>query len=142
MAGQKVREVMTQNVQCLGPHESVQQAARLMRELDVGSIPVCGEDLRPVGIVTDRDLALRCLADGGDPGAMQIADVMERSLVTVGPEQDADEAVAQMAENQLRRLPVVDRNGVLVGIVAQADLARLLPEQVVGNVVEAISESG
>ena len=73
---------------------------------------------------------------------MQIADVMERSLVTVGPEQDADEAVAQMAENQLRRLPVVDRNGVLVGIVAQADLARLLPEQVVGNVVEAISESG
>ena len=141
MAGTKVREVMTASVQCLGPHESVQQAARLMRELDVGSIPICSDDLRPVGIVTDRDLAMRCVADGGDPTAMQIADVMEPALVTVDAEQSTDDAVARMAEYQLRRLPVVDKDGVIVGIVAQADLARQLPDQVVGNVVEAISES-
>ncbi len=113
-------------------------AARAMASEDVGPIPVAEGD-RLVGMVTDRDLVVRVLAEGRDPSATTLQEIMASDLVTVEPDTQLEEALQRMSDNQVRRLPVVE-GGRLVGIVAQADVARTAEEEKVGAVVEDISQ--
>jgi CBS domain-containing protein len=134
---QSVRDAMTTNPRSVGPSESVVEAARLMRQEHIGSLPVT-DDEEPVGIITDRDIAMRVVAEGADPRPIPVADVYSRDLISVEPDHDLEEAVRLMARHQVRRLPVVE-DGRLVGILAQADIA-LLENERTGELVEAISE--
>jgi CBS domain-containing protein len=135
---QSVRELMTPNPTCVSPEAAVSEAVRLMESEDVGSLPVVeGDEL--VGVVTDRDVALRIVGAGRDPGATTVGEIQSRDPVTVGPEQDLSEALSEMARHQVRRLPVVDGRR-LVGVVAQADVAREAADHETGRVVAEISE--
>ena len=140
----KAREIMTRDPQCVGPSDSVQQAARIMRDADVGIVPVVeeGEDRRLRGVITDRDIAVRCVAEGRD-GNCRVSDLMSNDLVTVRPEDDVNQVMERMKSEQVRRIPVVDDNNQLVGIIAQADIAlEGAGDRAVGDVVEKISEPG
>jgi len=118
-----LREVMTGGVECVGPDDSVQAAASRMRDLDVGSVPVCGPDDRLAGMVTDRDIAVRCTAAGNDPKACTVRDVMTPGVVYCFDDQPVEEAERVMKERQIRRLLVLNRDKRLVGIVSLGDLA-------------------
>lgn len=118
----KVHEIMTAHARCAGPDNTLVEAAGLMRELDVGALPVCDDD-RLVGIVTDRDIVLRSTADGRDPNTTAVRDVMSPGIISVSAEQEVEEVVRMMEEKQIRRLPVVNREGRLVGIVSLGDVA-------------------
>jgi CBS domain-containing protein len=131
-----VAEVMSRAPRTVSEASSVVEAARTMRDEDVGGVPVV-EGGRLVGMVTDRDIALRVVAEGRGLDTT-VADVASREIVTVDPQQDVDEAMRLMAEHRLRRLPVCEEDGRLVGILAQADIARHAPERA-GLVVEDIS---
>jgi CBS domain-containing protein len=137
---QSVRDAMTEDPRSIDAAATVVEAARLMREKHVGSLPIT-EDGRLVGVITDRDITTRVVAEAADPHATPVGDVSSRDLVSVGPGEDLDEALELMARHQVRRLPVVE-DGRLVGIVAQADVALTLreDEQKTGQLVEAISE--
>ena len=139
----KCAEVMTKDPVCCLPADTSARAAQLMKEFDVGSIPVVesGPTMKLVGIVTDRDLALKVVAEGRDPNAVKVEEVMTRELVTCRAGDELQKAVGLMAERQLRRIPVVDEGGRVVGIIAQADVATRTeaPEKTAG-VVEEISK--
>ena len=139
----KCADVMTKDPVCCRPADTAARAAQLMRESDVGPIPVVEneETKRLVGIVTDRDLALKVVAEGRDPNAVKVDEVMTREPVTCRAEDELQKAVGLMAERQLRRIPVVDEGGRIVGIIAQADVATRTdaPEKTAG-VVEEISK--
>ncbi|HET9213407.1 MAG TPA: CBS domain-containing protein [Gaiellaceae bacterium] len=132
-----VRDVMTSSPTTVAPQTSVVEAARLMEKEDVGPLPVV-EDGSLVGIVTDRDLVVRVLAEGRDPESTTVGDVCSPQPVSVEPDADLSQALALLARHQVRRLPVAEGDR-LVGIVAQADVARELPHEDVGEVVEDIS---
>lgn len=134
----QVRQAMTPVVRTASPMQSLVEAARLMRTEDAGSIPVV-EDNRLVGIVTDRDITIRGIAEGVDPKTTTVADVASSEVVTVSPDQDLDEALTMMARHQVRRLPVVE-DGNLVGILAQADVAIEAKEKETGEMLEGISQ--
>jgi CBS domain-containing protein len=134
-----IRDVMTTNPRSLESGDGVIAAARLMRDEDTGIVPIV-EDGRLVGAVTDRDIAIRVVAEGRSPESTTIGEIASRELVTIDPEQDLDEALRLMARHQVRRLPVVEEDGKLVGIVAQADVARHTDAARTGQVVEEISE--
>jgi CBS domain-containing protein len=138
--GTKINEVMTERPRAVTPQTSVREAARLMEEEDVGSLPVVEDGVRLVGIVTDRDVAVRVVGRGLDPEATRVADVASTDLVTLTPEDDLDEALGLMARAQVRRLPIVVRENELVGMVAQADIARASKEKSAGEVLDAISQ--
>ena len=133
-----VRDVMTPSVRTVSPSQSLVEAAELMNSEDVGSVPVV-EEGRLTGIVTDRDIVTRAVAERRDPQTVKVSEVGSRELVTVEPEQDLDEALALMAHHQVRRLPVVEA-GQLVGMLAQADVALEAKEKKVGKAVEEISK--
>jgi CBS domain-containing protein len=133
-----VRDVMTPTIQTVSPSQSLAEAAEVMKGEDVGSVPVV-EEGRLAGILTDRDIVMRAVAERRDPQAVKVDEVASRELVTVEPEQDLDEALALMARHQVRRLPVVER-GRLVGMLAQADVALEAKEKNVGETVEEISK--
>ena len=133
-----VRDVMTPGVRTVSPAQSLADAAEVMKGEDVGSVPVVQEG-RLAGIVTDRDIVIRAVADRRDPQTVKVEEVASRDLVTVEPEQDLDEALALMARHQVRRLPVVEE-GRLVGMLAQADVALEAKEKKVGETVEEISQ--
>lgn len=135
-----IREIMTPGAVCIGENETLADAARRMRELDVGSLPVCGEDDRLKGMVTDRDIVVRCIADNGDPQTVRAGELARGKPVTICADDPVDEALAMMKEHQIRRLPVIHGHD-LVGIISQADVARHLELNRVGEVVEAISMS-
>jgi CBS domain-containing protein len=135
---QSVRDAMTADPRSIAQSASVVEAARLMREGDIGSLPIT-DDEKLVGMITDRDIATRVVAEAADPKTTSVADVYSRDLISVEPDEDLEEAVRLMARHQVRRLPVVE-NGRLVGIVAQADIALRESEQQTGELVEAISE--
>jgi CBS domain-containing protein len=137
--GKSVRDAMTPSVRTASPSQSLAEAAQLMKSDDVGSIAIV-EEGRLVGIVTDRDIAIRAVAEGVDPSAVTIAEVASRDLVTVEPDRDLDEALALMARHQVRRLPVVEEDGRLVGILAQADVALEAKEKKAGELLEQISQ--
>ena len=132
-----VRDAMTEDPRSIGASASVVEAARLMREEHIGSLPIT-EDEQLVGMITDRDIATRVVAEAADPKMTSVGDVVSRDLISVEPDEDLEEAVQLMASHQVRRLPVVE-NGRLVGIVAQADIA-LKDNEKTAQLVEAISE--
>lgn len=134
-----ISEVMTSNPRTVETSTPVAEAAKQMRSEDVGSLPIMEGD-RVVGMLTDRDIALRVVAEGKDPQTTTAGEIASRELVTVDPEQGIDEAARLMARHQLRRVPVVEEDGRLVGIVAQADVAQLGDDSLTGEVVERISE--
>jgi CBS domain-containing protein len=132
-----VKDVMTADPKTVTPETSVVEAARLMTSADVGPLPVVeGGEL--VGIVTDRDLVIRVIAEGRDPESTLVGDVCSGRPVTVSPDDGVDRALALLGQHQVRRLPVAE-DGRIVGIVAQADLAREESHEAVGEVVEDIS---
>jgi CBS domain-containing protein len=135
-----VRDAMTENPRSIGTSASVVEAARLMRDQHVGSLPIT-DDEKLVGMITDRDITTRVVAEAADPTTTSVGDVYSQDLISVEPDNDLEDAVQLMASHQVRRLPVVE-NGRLVGIVAQADIALNLREneQRTGELVEAISE--
>jgi CBS domain-containing protein len=133
-----IRNVMTPNPTTVEPSSPVVEAARIMRDEDVGPVPVV-EGGRLVGMITDRDITIRVVADGKDPQSTTVGEVMSRDLVTVDQQQSLDEALRLMAEHQVRRVPVVEEDSRLVGIVAQADVAQQGSDQKTGEVVEQIS---
>ena len=134
-----IRDVMTGSPRTVDSAGSAVDAARLMRDEDVGLIPIVESD-RLVGTVTDRDIAVRLVAEGKSPESTRVVDAASRELVTVDPDHDFDEALRLMATHRVRRLPVVDEDGKLVGIVAQADVAKHAQESETGEVVEKISK--
>jgi CBS domain-containing protein len=132
-----VRDAMTEDPRSIVASASVVEAARLMREQHIGSLPVT-EDERLVGMLTDRDITTRVVAERAAAETTSVGDVCSRDLISVEPENDLDEALQLMARHQVRRLPVVE-NGRLVGVVAQADVA-LKENEKTGELVGAISE--
>src|SRR5438093_4585340 len=138
---QNIRDVMTSNPCTIDADKSVAYAAKMMRKEDVGLAPIVEGD-KLVGMLTDRDIATRVAAQGRDPDQVKVRDVASKQLVTIDPRQDLSEALRMMAKHQVRRLPVVQEDGRLVGVVAQADIARETDDSVTGRLVEKISESG
>jgi CBS domain-containing protein len=137
----KVNKVMTRDAECVHPDTTLQEAARKMRDLDVGPLPVCGDNDRLVGMVTDRDIAVRAVADGQDTRTTQVRDVMTPDVIYCFEDQDVSEAAGLMKENQVRRLVVLNRDKRLVGIVSLGDLAvETGNEKLAGNTLEAVSE--
>jgi CBS domain-containing protein len=134
-----VADIMTRNVRTLAPTDSVRRAAQSMGELNVGSIPVCnGKKL--VGMVTDRDIALRGVAQGLDSDKTLLSDIMSKDVKWCFEDQPLDEVMETMAASQIRRLPVVSRDKDLVGIFSLGDLATKTDNEEVGSVLEEISE--
>lgn len=133
-----VRDLMTPGAVCVGVDETLVDAAVKLRDLDVGALPICGADNKLAGMLTDRDIVVRCLAEGGDPATTRAGDLAEGKPITIAADQTAEEALEVMGQHQIRRLPVIDGHE-LVGMLAQADLARILPYAETGAAVERIS---
>ena len=134
------RDVMTGGAECIGESDTVLDAAKRLAELDVGAMPICGEDNRLKGMLTDRDIVVKVLAKGKDPASTKAGELGEGKPVTIGADDSVDEALRTMADHGVRRLPVIDGHD-LIGIVSQADLARNVDEEKVGDLVEAISSA-
>src|SRR3954452_22536880 len=134
------REIMTSGVEGAQVSETVTEAARKMRDLNVGALPICGEDNRLKGMITDRDIVLNCVAEGMDTTEVKVADYAGDEVVTIGADDSIEEALATMTRAGVRRLPVIDGHD-LVGMISQADIATHLPEDKVGDLVEAISSA-
>ena len=135
--GKIIRDVMTPSPQTVRADSPATEAAKLMKESHAGMIPVV-EDGRLLGAVTDRDIVLRVVAEGKDPAATTAGAIATTDLITITPDQDLDEAMELMGRHQIRRLPVVEE-GRLIGVVAQADVAREGDEREVGQTVDQIS---
>ena len=140
----KCSEVMTSNPRFCLPTDTAFEAAQLMRSEDVGPIPIVtdAESKKLVGIVTDRDLVLKVVAEGLDPKSTRLKDVMSMDLFTGRSDEEADKAIELMQEHQVRRIPVVDESGCLVGIISQADVATRIDEpDKTAETVEEISKA-
>lgn len=133
------RDIMTGGAECVGEKETLIDAARKLRDLDIGSMPICGEDNRLKGMLTDRDIVVKCIAEGHDPSTVTAGDLAEGKPVTIGADDDVSEALATMKQHKVRRLPVIDGHD-LVGMLTQADVALSLPEERAGDLVGYISE--
>lgn len=133
------RDFMSSDCECIGENDTVAQAAKRLAELGVGAMPICGEDDKLKGMLTDRDIVVKVLAKGKDPGQTTAGELAEGKPFMIGADDSAEQALKEMAEHKVRRLPVLDDEKRLVGIVSQADIATHLPEQQTGEVVEAIS---
>jgi CBS domain-containing protein len=141
----KAKDIMTKKPKCVTPETSVREAARLMKQEDVGVLPVVdreGSD-RLVGIVTDRDITMRHVAEGHDSATCPVREVMTSNVRTARENDDVDEVMELMGQEQVRRIPVVDERGSLVGIVAQADIVReARDDRKAERTIEKISEAG
>jgi CBS domain-containing protein len=137
--GKPIREVMTSDPRAIEADKTIADAAMLMRDEDVGLAPVVEGD-RLFGTLTDRDIAIRVVAEGKDPTSTPVREVASTEVVTVGPEQNLDDALGLMAQHQVRRVPVVEQDGRLIGVVAQADVARQSDERQTGELVGEISQ--
>lgn len=133
------REAMTGGTECVGENETMLDAARKMAQLGVGALPICGEDNRLKGMVTDRDIVVKILAEGRDPAGVPAGSLGQGKPVTIGADDSLSEALRTMAEHKVRRLPVIDGHD-LVGMLSQADLAKALPAEQAGELVQTISE--
>ena len=133
------RDIMTTGARCVGENETLVDAARLMASLDVGALPICGEDERLKGMLTDRDIVVKCIAEGGDPASTTAGSLAQGKPVTIGADDDIQEALETMKRHQVRRLPVIDGHD-LVGIISQADIALAMAPADTGETVAEISE--
>jgi CBS domain-containing protein len=138
------REVMTREPASCQPADSLVDVAQIMRTHDVGAVPVVdGSSRKLVGMITDRDIVIKAVASGQSCETATVRDVMSTDVVTCREDEDVQAAVRRMAERKVRRIPVIDSNGVLGGIIAQADIAtRVQRDKTTGELVEAISEPG
>ena len=134
----KARDVMSGGVECAGENETVTEAAKKLAQLDVGSMPICGEDDRLKGMITDRDIVVEVLATGKDPDSVKVGELGDGKPVTIGADDSVAEALRTMKEHQVRRLPVIDGHD-LIGIISVADLARNIEDEQTGDLIEAIS---
>lgn len=137
----KVSEIMSSDVQCTSPDSTLVEAAGLMRLLDVGAVPVCDHD-RLAGMVTDRDLALKGIADGRDPNKVTVREVMSQGIVYVFEDQSLEVVAKVMQQKQLRRLPVLNHQKRLVGIVSLGDLSTHSQAAFGGQTLQAVSQPG
>jgi CBS domain-containing protein len=133
-----VGEAMTEDCKCIGEHDSVRKAAERLAELRAGAMPICGEDERLKGMITDRDIAVKVVAQGKDPETTEARDLAEGTPIWVDAGADIDHAVALMEEHRIRRLPVIEDHK-LVGIISQGDIARLAPADETADLVASIS---
>lgn len=131
------RDIMHSGAECVDENETLQQAAMRMRDLHVGALPICGSDDRLHGIITDRDIVVRCIAQGGDPSTTTAGELAQGTPVWVSADADIDEAMAKMIDNKIRRLPVIE-DGRLIGMISEADVATNLDEQKVAHFASAI----
>jgi CBS domain-containing protein len=140
MPDKKARDVMSPDCTCVGENETLLDAARKLAELNVGALPICGEDDRLKGMLTDRDIVVKALAKGKDPGSTRAGELGQgdSQTVTIGADDSIDEALRTMIDHKVRRLPVIDGRR-LVGVISQADVATNVDEKRVGDLVEAIS---
>jgi CBS domain-containing protein len=129
---------MTGGAECVQEDESMLDAAKKMESLDVGALPICGNDDRLKGMLTDRDIVVKVLAAGKDPSSTTAGEVGEGKPVTIGADDSIKETLSTMKEHAVRRLPVIDGHD-LIGVVSQGDLAKEIDEEDVGDLVEAIS---
>lgn len=137
------RDVMTKDPVCATPDDNVESVARLMKENDIGPVPIVegAASKKLIGIVTDRDLALKVVAEGRDPSTTRVRDVMTEDVVTCRVDDEVEDIMRAMSRHQLRRILVVDENDKLIGIIAQADIATRMNEpEKTGEVVKEISE--
>ena len=133
------RDVMTGQVEVVGPDATIQDAAAKMAQLDVGALPICNSEGRLEGMITDRDVAVKVVAAGRDPRSTTVGEISpEDDVVTIGADDSIGDAVRRMKKHAVRRLPVIDSHK-LVGIVSQGDIARNVPNEATGDLVEAIS---
>ncbi len=131
------RDIMHAGATCVGEHETLTAAARHMRDLGVGALPICGDDDRLHGMITDRDIAIKCIAAEHDPNTVLAGELAQGSAYHVDANAGIEEMLTVMEEHQVRRLPVID-NHRLVGIVSEADIARHLPEHAIAHFVKAV----
>jgi CBS domain-containing protein len=134
------RDIMHVGVTCISEHETLQHAAQQMRDLDVGSLPVCGDDDRLRSIITDRDIVTKCIASGLDPADVTAGELAHGEPVAIESQADVTEVLRTMEQHQIHRLPVIESQQP-VGMISQADLARHLPETMVGEFIEAVCAS-
>ncbi|WP_043263395.1 CBS domain-containing protein [Streptomyces sp. CT34] len=129
MASKRARDIMTGGVQCVGAHQTLLDAAKMMRDLKVGCLPICGDNNRLAGMVTDRDIVIKCVAEGIDPATVQ-AGSMQSKIHWIDAEADAGDVLSTMEQHQIKRLPVIDVKGghQLVGMITEADLAKNLTD--------------
>ena len=138
MADKTARDIMTSNVDWIESQSTVLDAARKLAQEGVGALPIC-DNAKLKGMITDRDIVVKVLAEGKDPGTTKVIDLIQGEAITIGADDSVEEALRTMSKYQVRRLPVIDGTE-LVGILSQADIARNLPEEKVGELVEAISQ--
>ncbi len=140
MADKKARDIMSDDCTCIGENDSVLDAAKQLADLDVGSMPICGEDDRLKGMLTDRDIVVKVLAQGKDPASTKAGELGQGDArtVTIGADDPIDEALRTMIDHKVRRLPVIDGHDC-VGVISQADIATHLEDDKVAELVEAIS---
>jgi CBS domain-containing protein len=136
--GKTARDIMTGDAECVQETDSILDAAKALADKDVGAMPICGQDERLKGMLTDRDIVVKVLAKGKDPSSTKVSELAEGKPVTIGADDSIDEALRTMTEHKVRRLPVIDGHE-LIGIVSQADIARHLDDEKTGDLVEAIS---
>lgn len=134
----KVKDMMHKGAEFVAPNAKLQAIAKKMRDHDIGAIPVC-EDDRPIGMVTDRDIAIRGLADGRDISALEARDVMTRDVFFCRDTEDAEDALRIMENNKIRRLPVLNDAEKLVGMVSLGDISHALSRELTGEVTKAVS---
>ena len=132
------RDIMTGGTECIGENDTLADAAKRLADLDVGALPICGEDERPKGMVTDRDIVVHVLAQGKDPAETKAIELGVDEVVTIGADDSVSEAIATMKGAKVRRLPVIDGHD-LIGVVSLGDLATNIEDDDVGDLVEAIS---
>jgi len=133
----QARDIMHPGAECIGEDDTVAAAARKMRDLGVGSLPICGADDRLHGILTDRDIVVKCVAEGRDPTQLRAGELAQGTLFWVEATADVGEVLHQMEDHHIKRLPVID-NHRLVGIISEADLARNLDEHRLAEFVEKV----
>jgi CBS domain-containing protein len=130
---------MSSDCTCIGEHETLAEAAKRLAELNVGAMPICGEDDKLKGMLTDRDIVIKAIARGKDPNSTEAGELGEGKPIVVSATDSVDDALRAMKDNKIRRLPVIDDDKRLVGIVSQGDLATSIDEEKVGELVEVIS---
>ncbi|MET7399110.1 CBS domain-containing protein [Dactylosporangium sp. NPDC005572] len=135
--GRQARDIMHPEAECIGEGETLVAAARRMRDLGVGSLPICGPDDRLHGMITDRDIAVKCIAEGRNPSEVKARDLAQETLIWVNANAGVDEVLRKMEDHQIKRLPVID-NRRLVGIISEADLARTLDEHRLAEFAERV----
>ncbi|MFJ8039653.1 CBS domain-containing protein [Kitasatospora sp. NPDC096147] len=133
------KDIMHPGAECVRDHQTLAEAARIMKEQDVGALPICGPDEKLMGILTDRDIVLRCVADGRDPGSVTAGELAQGRPMVVEADEDTEQVLRVMEQHRVRRLPVIDHpDHKLVGMISEADIARGMPQERVAEFVSAI----